>query len=236
LLHSAVYLSALALLLTGWWLLTGGEGSPSPLARILGAPDTQVHVWFGRGLAVVLMLPLLFWWRSVITFVRETVRIDRGDGRWWRRWPTAIFTGRFARHEGHFDPGQRVANILIVGGLFVLVSSGLGMTMLHGGPLFAFLGHVHRFSTFVVTPILAGHVLVAIGILPGYRGVWRAMHLGGRVSEPTARRLWPRWVERAEASAPTVTDPPARESQSGIHQRTPSIERNPLTRPPGSSR
>ena len=49
LLHSAVYLTALALLLTGWWLFAGGEGSPSPLARILGAPDTQVHVWFGRG-------------------------------------------------------------------------------------------------------------------------------------------------------------------------------------------
>jgi formate dehydrogenase subunit gamma len=184
--------------------------------------------------AVVLMLPLLFWWRGVIAFVRETVRIDRGDGRWWRRWPTAIFTGRFARHEGHFDPGQRVAN-LIVGGLFVLASTGLGMTMLHGGPLFAWLGHVHRFTTFVITPILAGHILVAIGILPGYRGAWRAMHLGGRVSETTARRLWPRWVERSEASVPRITDRPARESQPQLQQRSPSLDPNPRARPPGSS-
>jgi formate dehydrogenase subunit gamma len=33
-------------------------------------------------------------------------------------------------------------------------------------------------------------------VLPGYRGVWRAMHLGGHLAEPVARRLWPGWVER----------------------------------------
>jgi hypothetical protein len=40
-------------------------------------------------------------------------------------------------------------------------------------------------------------VLVAIGVLPGYRGVWRAMFGGGRVREETARRVWPGWTERA---------------------------------------
>jgi cytochrome b subunit of formate dehydrogenase len=193
--------TTLALLLTGWWLLVGSEGDPSPLARILGAPDTQVHVWFGWGLAAVLVLPLIVSWRGVISFVRETFRFDRGDGGWWRRWPTGMFTGRFGRHEGHFDPGQRVANVLMVGGLVVLTGTGIGMTVLHGGPLFALLAKIHRWTTIVITPILAGHVLVAIGLLPGYRGVWRAMHFRGQVSEATARRIWPGWTERSAGSS-----------------------------------
>lgn len=200
-LHAGGYLTTLALLLTGWWLLAGGEGNPSPLARVLDAPDTQVHVWFGWGLAAVLALPLIISLRGVIAFVRETIRIDHGDGRWWARWPTGVLTGRIARHEGHFDPGQRVANVLLVGGLLVLTVTGIGMTVLHGGPLFALLSKIHRWTTFVVTPTIAGHILVAIGVLPGYRGVWRAMHVGGRVSQETARRLWPGWTERSVGSS-----------------------------------
>ena len=211
LLHSAGYLTTLALLLTGWWLLAGGEGNPSPLARILGAPDTRAHVWFGWGLAALLILPLLVRWRGVVAFARETFRLDRGDGRWWRRWPAGVLTGRFARHEGHFDPGQRVANVIMVGGLVVLTATGIGMTVLHGGPLFAWLGRIHRWTTFAVTPVLAGHVLVAIGVFPGYRGVWRAMHRGGRVPEETARRVWPAWAERA-AGARDRSDPKARDA------------------------
>jgi formate dehydrogenase subunit gamma len=195
LLHAGGYLTTLALLLTGWWLLAGGEGRPSPLATILDAPDTRVHVWVGWGLAVVLALPVVVRWRGLVAFVRETFRVDRGDGRWWLRWPIGILTGRFARHEGHFDPGQRVANVLMVGGLLVLTATGIGMAMLHGGPLFAVLSGIHRWTTFVVTPVLLGHMVVAIGVLPGYRGVWRAMHRGGRISEETARRLWPAWTE-----------------------------------------
>lgn len=205
LLHASGYLTTLALLLTGWWLLAGGEGDPSPLARILDAPDTRVHVWFGWGLAVVLAMPLVLRWNGVVAFVRETFRIDRGDGRWWLRWPMGILTGRFARHEGHFDPGQRVANVLMVGGLLVLTGTGIGMTAVHGGPVFALLSRIHRWTTFVVTPVLVGHVVVAIGVFPGYRGVWRAMHRGGRVPEETARRLWPAWTERSvEGSEPAT--------------------------------
>jgi cytochrome b subunit of formate dehydrogenase len=197
LLHTAVYLLTLVLLFTGWWLFAGGEGKPSPLARVFRAPDTQLHVWFGWGLGV-LALPLLIWWREAVSFIRETFRFDPGDGRWWLQWPPGMFTGRLARHEGHFDPGQRVANVVMVGGLLILTATGIGMNLLHGGPLFAWLNTIHRWTTFVITPVLAGHVLVAIGILPSYRGVWRAMHFGGRVSEETALRLWPAWTERSD--------------------------------------
>jgi cytochrome b subunit of formate dehydrogenase len=220
LLHTAVYLTTLALLLTGWWLLVGGEGRPSPVARLLGVSDTRVHVWFGWALLAALLLPLLIAGRSVVAFVRETARVDRGDARWWRSWPAAALTGRFARHEGHFDPGQRVANVVLLGGLVVLVSTGVAMTVLHGGPAFVWLARIHLWTTIVITPVIAGHVLVALGVLPGYRGVWRAMHLGGRVREDTATRLWPAWTERAVGGPvpPPVTElrrPPGTREEAG---------------------
>lgn len=195
--HAAVYLPTLALLLTGWWIFAGGEGRPSPLSRALDVGDVRLHVWFGRALAVIVLIPLVIGWRGIETFVRETFRHDAGDGRWWSRWPAGALTGRFGRHEGHFDPGQRVANVAIVGGLAVLTATGIALTVLHGGPVFATLTKIHKWSTFFVTPFIAGHLLIAIGVLPGYRGVWRAMHIGGRVAEETARRVWPGWTERS---------------------------------------
>ena len=66
---------------------------------------------------------------------------------------------------------------------------------------------MHTWATFIVTPLLAGHVLIALGVLPGYRGVWRSMHLGGRVPEATARRIWPGWTERAFEGTPSHPTP-----------------------------
>lgn len=204
LVHTAVYATTLGLLATGGWILFGGEGRPSPLARILNAPDASVHVWIGWVLAAALVLPLVAMPKSVIRFVRETLRIDRGDGRWWRSWPGAIFNARFARHEGRFDPGQRAANVVMLGGLIVITGTGIGMTLLTGGPVFAWMTLVHRWATLLVTPVIIGHILIATGLLPGYRQVWRAMHFGGRVPIQVARRLWPSWTERTlgEITAP----------------------------------
>ena len=50
---------------------------------------------------------------------------------------------------------------------------------------------LHRWATFVVTPVIVGHIVIAAGVLPGYRGVWRSMHLGGRLPADVARRIWP---------------------------------------------
>lgn len=44
--------------------------------------------------------------------------------------------------------------------------------------------------------MIVGHVVVASGALPGYRGVWRSMHGRRGVTEETARRLWPTWARR----------------------------------------
>lgn len=192
--HTATFLLTIALLVTGWWLRAGNEGRASFLGQLLHSPDTEVHRQAGWALTVLAGLGLTLGGRAAYTFVRETLRLDRGDGRWFRRWPVGALTGRFASHRGHFDPGQRLANIGFVGSLGTLVVSGVALTILKGGPTFATMVRVHRGATYALTVLAAGHVLLALGILPGYRGAWRSMHLRGRVPEPTARRLWPRSV------------------------------------------
>jgi formate dehydrogenase subunit gamma len=129
--------------------------------------------------------------RAAWTFVRETARIDRGDARWFRRWPVGAISGRFAPHRGHFDPGQRLANVAFVASLATLIGSGVALTTLSGGPTFATMVRVHRAATVVLTALVIGHLVVVSGLLPGYRGAWRAMVGRGRVRADTARRLWP---------------------------------------------
>ncbi|MGH2402322.1 MAG: cytochrome b/b6 domain-containing protein [Candidatus Limnocylindria bacterium] len=199
--HSAVYAVTLLLLATGWWLLAGREGQPTPIARLTGIPDVVLHVWLGWALLIIGLLPVAFAMRGVVSFVRETVRYDRGDAAWLLRWPIGVITGRFGRHEGHFDPGQRLANVAIVGLLAVLIGTGVGLVFVHAGPAFAVLAVTHRLATIAFTIVIAGHILIAVGILPGYRGVWRSMHLGGRLSLDTARRVWPGWTERRQDGA-----------------------------------
>lgn len=204
-LHAGVYLTTLALLGTGLWLLGGQEGHPSILSRATGIADTRLHVWLGWALTAIAALGLVAGVRAIPTFLRESIRHDRGDLRWFLRWPQGVVTGRFARHEGEWDPGQRIANFVIVAGLLVLMVTGVGLTTLHGGHLFAWLAKVHKWTAIAMTPVLAGHVLIALGVLPGYRGVWRSMHLGGRLRADTAHRVWPGWAEKTKAPSGDVS-------------------------------
>ena len=135
-----------------------------------------------------------------LKFTRETLRVDRGDGRWFLRWPIGAATGRFARHEGHFDPGQRIANLVFAGSFGTLVVSGIALTTLSAGSTYATMVRIHRGATYVLTVTVAVHVLVALGVLPGYRGVWRTIHWGGKVPTTVVRRLWP-------TRAPTPDEP-----------------------------
>ena len=121
------------------------------------------------------------------------MRLRRSDLGWFARWPGAVLTGRFGWHQGRVDPGQRFLTVTLILGLAVLVGSGVGLIYVQGGPMFVVLFQVHQWATYVVTALILGHVLVASGILPGYRGVWRSMHLGGRLDARVARRLWPAW-------------------------------------------
>jgi cytochrome b subunit of formate dehydrogenase len=211
-LHAAVYLPTIALLATGLWLLGGQEGHPSILSRVTGVADTRLHIWLGWALTAVVALGVVAGVRAIPTFLRETVRHDRGDGRWFIRWPKAVFTGRFARHDGKWDPGQRIANVVIVVGLLVLIVTGIGLAMLHGGHVFAMFAKVHKWTAIVITPVLLGHIVIAAGVLPGYKGVWRSMHLGGRLRKETADRLWPAWHE--ESASPVQSTPPTADMSS----------------------
>lgn len=179
------------LLATGWWLRTGREGRPSVLAEVLDSPDTEIHRTAGWVLAAVAAAGITLGVRAAWTFARETARLDRGDARWFLRWPVGALTGRFGGHRGRFDPGQRLANVAFVASLGTLIGSGIALTTLSGGPTFATLVRVHRAATYVLSALVIGHLLVVSGVLPGYRSVWRAMVGRRGVPVAVARRLWP---------------------------------------------
>jgi cytochrome b subunit of formate dehydrogenase len=195
-LHAGVYLTVLVLLFTGWWLTLGNEGQPSPLAELVDTPDAELHTVIGWVFAGIAALGLALGWRAAWTLASDSLRLRRSELRWFARWPAAVLTGRFGRHEGHFDPGQRVANVVMVVLLVALVVSGIGLFVVSGGPAFVWFNRIHRWSTYLFTPVIVGHVVIAAGVLPGYRGVWRAMHLGGRLRARDAERVWPAWTER----------------------------------------
>lgn len=192
--HAATYVVTFVLLVTGWWLWAGNEGRPSLLARLVDEPDTQLHRRAGYGLAALGVGAITLGVRAALTFVRHTLRVDRTDWRWFVSWPVGALRGRFARHGGRFDPGQRIANIAFVASFVTLIVTGIGLTTLHGGATFAALAKLHRTATYWLTALVVVHVVVAAGVLPGYRGVWRSMHGRGQVPVATARRLWPATV------------------------------------------
>jgi formate dehydrogenase subunit gamma len=193
-LHAGIYLTVLPLLATGWWFVLGGYDRRSPLALLTGLPDGQIHEWSGYAMVLVVAVWAARGARGLAAFTRETFRFRPGDGRWLSSWPRAVWTGRFRHHDGHFDPGQRLANVVMVATLAALVLSGLGVLLLPAGRLSLVLFDVHRWSAFLVTPVILGHILIGAGVLPGYRGVWRSMHLGGRLPADVAERVWPGWL------------------------------------------
>lgn len=199
--HAAVYLTVLVLLGTGWWLWSGNEGQPSVLAELTGVSDADLHTYVGWALVGVAAAGVLFGWRAAATLLRSSVRYRWTDLTWFRRWPRGVLTGRFGRHDGHFDPGQRIANLVMLLLLVVLVGSGIGLVTVSGGPAFVWYHRLHEWSTYAFTPVVLGHILIASGVLPGYRGVWRAMHLGGRLRRRDAARVWPQWLARRDASS-----------------------------------
>ena len=196
-LHAAVYLAVLVDLGSGWWFVLG-DYRPSPVQRLTGLDDGFAHEYVGLLLLPVVLVGSAAGWRGVRTFVAETVRFRRTDLGWFRDWPRAVVSGRFAYHDGHFDPGQRLANLVMVATLLAVLLTGVGALYL-GRPLNILVFQLHRWSAFLITPVLLGHIVVAAGVLPGYRGVWRSMHLGGRLPVDVADRIWPEWVRRLRA-------------------------------------
>jgi len=201
-LHAAVYLTTAFLLYSG--VSVAGEARPFLAALIGGqAAAARWHRWIGFGLiALGLLLPLMRP-RPAVRFIVESVPFRRGDLRWFRAYPAFVLAPRDhppARHGGHFDPGQRVLNCVILVSFTALSVSGLVMSFPDPvtSATFAASFTVHVVATWVLVVSLAGHVLVGSGLLPAYRGVWRAMHGDGRVRADLSERLWPAWTQERE--------------------------------------
>ena len=235
-LHTALFLAAGFLLLSGMAIL--GEGVPE-LQNLLGGhvATGRWHRWIGLGLVItlVLLVPLLRP-RAVLTFLRESARFSRLDFGWVRSFPgfaLGLSRQKLPWHGGHFDPGQRLFNLALVAALLALSVTGVLMAFPDRfQPLvFAWSLRIHRIATWLFVALAAAHIFVASGLLPGYRGVWRAMLGSGRVNRSLARALWPGWVERADAAdtaqsanKEVLTRTPARagtlpsSSQTAVHR------------------
>jgi cytochrome b subunit of formate dehydrogenase len=198
-LHALVYLTTVFLAYTGIAVLA--EGHPR-LASVLGGhvPTATSHRWVGYGLLVVAGVVVLVWWRAAGRFLNDSVQFRRSDVKWFAGYPRMALAPRrpapAPHHYGHFDPGQRIFNLLLVLALLVLGATGvvLGLPGRFVPAVFGWSLRIHKLTTWVLIGLVLGHLLLASGMLPGYRGVWRAMHLGGRVPAATARRLWPHWA------------------------------------------
>jgi formate dehydrogenase subunit gamma len=164
------------------------------------------HRWVGIGLVITLglLVPILRL-RATWRFIWESIRFRWADLGWFRAYPAFVARPSLKdlpRHEGHFDPGQRLLNIAFLAAFLVLSVTGLLMAFPDRFQPFVFAWslRVHRIATWLFVALALAHILVASGLLPAYRGVWRAMHSSGRVHRRLAQRLWPRWVEREEAT------------------------------------
>jgi formate dehydrogenase subunit gamma len=198
-LHAAVYLLTIFLFLSGLAVL--GGGTPALEALLGGHVATaRWHRWIGFGLLGLGILVAVVRPRASAWFIAASVRFERQDFRWFARYPRFLLRpSRHApgRHEGHFDPGQRLFNLTVVASLLALAATGVVMSFPQRFLPVAFAAslRIHRGTTWVLALAVAGHLLVTSGVLRGYRGVWRAMHRDGRVTEALADLLWPKWAK-----------------------------------------
>jgi formate dehydrogenase subunit gamma len=202
--HAVVYTIVLALLATGWWFVIDQYQNP-----LLGE-DTLIHETAGLLMIAIIAGYAAIRARAAWRFVRESTVREPGDLRWLAALPRAALTGRFPHHDGQYDPGQRLANVVMLATLAALAASGLGMLYLPSRSVSLLAADVHRWAAFLLTPVLLGHIVVAAGVLPGYCGVWRSMHLGGRLPRAVARRIWPGWLDRHDQAAGWITSSPRR--------------------------
>jgi cytochrome b subunit of formate dehydrogenase len=185
--HTFVYLTVLVALVTGWWFVVDRYQHP------LG-PDTTIHELAGVLLILGAVVYVVARARAAWAFVKESATYERGDLRWLLAWPRAALTGRFPHHDGQYDPGQRLASAIMMATLTAIALSGIAMLTLPSEALPVSPLQVHRWATFLFTPVVVGHMIVAAGVLPGYRGVWRSIHRGGRLPRDVSARIWPGWT------------------------------------------
>jgi len=131
--------------------------------------------------------------------------MTRGPARCARSATSARADGDVGRAVGRHDLGDVVVDEPGVVGadvtLGALIGSGIALTTLHGGPRSR--GSCACTASPPTRCYRSSPSTLAIGVLPGYRGAWRSMHLGGRTPNTAIERLWPRPHLVATTSART---------------------------------
>lgn len=182
-----------------------GEGSPSIEGLFGGHVATgRWHRWVGFGLIGLGVVVAAMRPRASTWFLAQSVRFGRQDLDWFVRHPRFLLRPSRhapAPHDGHFDPGQRVFNLVVVVSLLALAATGAVMSFPQRFVPAAFAAslQIHRVATWILGIAVAGHLVVVSGLFRGYRGVWRAAHRDGRVAAALGRALWPTWARGEEA-------------------------------------
>lgn len=195
-------------MLTGFLFVSGlavlGEGSPA-LEGLFGGhvATARWHRWVGFGLVGLALLVVILRPGTSAWFLAESVRFGRQDLDWFVRHPRFLLRpSRYAPapHDGHFDPGQRVFNVVVVVLLLALAATGAVMSFPQRFLPTAFAAslQIHRAATWMLGIAVAGHLVVVSGLFRGYRGVWRAVHWDGRVAAALGHALWPKWARGKE--------------------------------------
>jgi cytochrome b subunit of formate dehydrogenase len=195
-------------------LLFSGLQYYLPLARGAGFLWFPVYVHRAAGLALVAMpWPyLLMHRRRVLVFLNHYISWRKTDLLWLWRFPAYfLFPAkiRLPETKDKINAGQK-----LVGGLLIAVTALMGISGLLRlaatllPPVILLRAQLlHQIALLPLIALLAGHILVGSGIHPRYRGVWRSMFGGGKLTRQLAREHWPVWLSRVEKYGPAKSDP-----------------------------
>lgn len=216
-LHAVVGALVLGLTATGLGLL---GVLPTPLLYLLGGHEAALvwHRLLGLTLTPLLVALPVVAPRAGRRFVADATRFCRADLPWVVGFAAHLVRpGRHVvpRHEGRFDPVQRLVFALMLVALGALVVSGAALLVLPGTSItvIAACVQVHETAGWMLVGLVGMHVLAGSGVLPTHRRVGRAM-VDGHVRAVVASRLWPAWAYRQSAPEPAGELPPTDHARS----------------------
>ncbi|HEU0196392.1 MAG TPA: cytochrome b/b6 domain-containing protein [Nevskiaceae bacterium] len=205
-LHGINALAVIVLLVTG---LALGEVLASGWVALLGGHlrVNAIHRGLGLAFAVAWLLIVCVQPRRIGRLLRDTLRFQCGDGRWFVEFPRFCLTPRrwpAPFHAGRFDPAQRVVFLLLVVAVVVVSLTGVYMYWepRWGRLMFVLMIRAHIVAAWTLIGCLCLHVAAGCGLLPSHRGLVTAMFGDGRVRLTRAQALWPGWAARQTAGEP----------------------------------
>lgn len=203
--HWSVALPALVLLLSGLFLRF--ESLQALMIGYHHRVGLRLHLVAGVALLCApLIVALLGDRRALAAAGRALLRMDREDRRFLRELPRWLGNHpETGREVGRFNGGQKLN--ALVSGLTLLLASVTGLLLWIFPPrstLGAALALLHEITTYVLLPVVAGHLYMAL-VHPRTRESLRGI-LFGFVDAEWARRHHPRWYREVAADA-SESDP-----------------------------